>query len=397
MLSTLKQEKMDTNTTYSTCYGVHPLTIPHVLETVFQYCHYDDLKTARLVCSQWNQCTSKSFGAQSCLHFRGYQELNNFMEERIDYFTSSEDSNTNVTTTLATKDLCSHVRVSGLEFQSIPMLLRPVLLRLSPYLKTFEIDHGHVSHCPSGIEAYLRELALSTTNVETLILIGSHLSYHPREAISQFNIVLPSVKTLKVILTTFTCPRNGYRFFQEVLRVLPNLENVSCVKFPFLSLYTLGRLELPAQLNSLHLHLWNGFGIQEFIDRRLPITNLRINVEVCLGLVNLHRLLQSLSFTLENVELHFMDTLRNGAYNYSHNATAFPSAPHLTSLKSLRLIGYWGHLYFLGQMPRLQMVSVHYMPRKIAFPEGVEDEDLLPRRIRKRIKFFDKYGVYHAL
>ncbi|ODM89971.1 hypothetical protein Ocin01_16709 [Orchesella cincta] len=388
----MKQPRLDTIDAQSAT-GVHPLTIPHVLEKVFQYCNYNDLKTVRQVCSQWHQCSTKSFITRSRLQFRDYLELNDFMENTTDDFTFvGETSNT----TLA-KDLCSHVRLSGIEFQSWTMLLRPFLLRLSPYLKTFEIDHGRVSHCPSGIEVFLRELALSKTNVETLIITGSHLSYHPREAISHFSVVLLSVKTLNINLTTFTSPRNGYRFFREVLRALPNLESVSCINYPFLSLYTLERVELPVHLNTLHLHLWNGFGIQEFIDRRLPIKNLQINVEVSLGLVNLHTLLQSLSFTLESVELHFMIAKGNAKYNYSHNATSFPSASHLTSLKHLRLVGYWGDLYFLRQLRSLEKIDVQYMQRKIAFPEGVEDEDLLPRRIRKMITFFDENGVYHAL
>jgi hypothetical protein len=116
-----------------------------------------------------------------------------------------------------------------------------------------------------------------------------------------------------------------------------------------------------------------------------------LEVEPLLGLEHLHTFLESFAHCLKYLELQFH---YKGSYNYSHNATNFPCSTSFKLLKSLKLWGYWGDLYFLKDFAALETVTVEKMNWAVAFPRGTEE---IGDRVRKILKFFDENDDYHDL
>lgn len=210
----------------------------------------------------------------------------------------------------------------------------------------------------------------------------------------QFIGVLPTVKriNLKLPVTCFKRWTDVRSFFSHFFAIFPNVESIKFVgcQFPELFEYlpeSIGFL----RLRQLHIQLLNSTGLDRLMRRGLNIDRMVLDVEPILGLNHLHTFLESYSHCLTRLELRFQF---KGAYNYSHNATAFPSCGKLRKLQVLKLYAYWGDLYFLKEFSELKFVEVEKMNWAIAFPRGTDE---VGEGVRKILKFFDENGDYHAL
>lgn len=373
--------------------------ISQVLETVFEHCAFNDLKSARLVSHLWYQESIKPIGRRSRLHISSYEELREFMET---FTKTSNPPDSPGKCGAPLSPLWTSVLLSGsVSFQGFAMPLVPFFKMIRSQLKVLEIDQGQATLTAPGAEATIEALAsVNVENLEVLIFSGSQLGFSKKE--SQLGIsplFLPSVKTLKVTLRNRTAPKDGYRFFREILRGLPNLESITCINYSFPCLYVAGIIRLlPRHLTKLHLHLWNHVGIEEFISQNYCIVDLKLDIETSLGQETLLSLMENLSGSLKSLELNFRTTQMEGDYHFSYIASKFPCPSLLKSLTYLRLVAFWGNLYFLKEIPSLTRVDVERMPKRIAFPSGIQNEELLPVKTRKIIRFYGySTSVFHEL
>lgn len=352
------------------------------------YCTFSSLKETRLVCRLWLDCGSHLFSTRRTLHLKNFEHIDAFMLHAVSLDEASSHSANN---------LCRSVRLHGEDFPSWIVLLKPFFSKFGAYIKSLHISHG----LGDVTEDLLLQIAQHIDALEELSISGATVVYSS----NRFDLnglggpifaqpVLPTVTRISLSLpvTSFKRWTDVRSFFTDFFFILPSLERIKFVgcQFPELFKYLPDSIRL-SNLRHVHLQLFNSSGLDFFLRRGFPLEEIVLQVEPLLGLAHLHNFLVSFASTLRRLEVRFN---YKGAYNYSHNATAFPSSKALVGLTSLRLWGYWGHLYFLKDFPNLKSVTVEKMNWAVAFPSGTEQ---VGRDCRRILKFFDENGAYHDL
>lgn len=291
--------------------------------------------------------------------------------------------------------LSQNVYLNGPDFQSWIVLLKPFFSQYGSHIKSLNISHG----LGDVTEDLLLQIVQHIETLEELSISGTTVIYSDRYIDGmggggfQFLPTLPTVKriNLKLPVTCFKRWTDVRTFFTDLFLLFPNVEDISFLGCQFPELFKYFPQEIRFhKLHRVHLQLLNSSGLELFMKRNLPLRTIVLDVEPLLGMNHLHEFLASFASSLVVLDMRFH---YRGAYNYSHNATGFPSSGALQRLTTLKLFGYWGNLYFLKDLSKLKYARVERMKWNVAFPRGIEEMG----QCSKILKFFDENGVYQEL
>jgi hypothetical protein len=249
---------------------------------------------------------------------------------------------------------CVNVCLDGPEFQSWIVLLKPFFSQFDGSIKSLSISHGL-----GGItEPLLLQIGKYVHSLEELTICGTTVVFSSDEferSITSigvggggfhFHPLFPTVKRLNLQLpvTCFKRWSDVRSFFTDFFSIFPNVESIKFVGCQFPELFKYLPKDIFPKLHQIHCQLFNCSGLEDFMRRGFFLDKMVLEVEPLLGLEHLHTFLESFAHCLKYLELQFH---YKGSYNYSHNATNFPCSTSFKLLKSLKLWGYWGDLYFL--------------------------------------------------